>query len=256
MTKSLSHGAAYTQFLAAIKARIQAAKIAASRAVYKEMVDLYWSIGRDIVEKQEALGWGKAVVERLSKDLKKAFPDSRGYSSQNLWRMRQFFLEYHKDTILSQLAREIPWFSNMTILNKVKDRNAREYYLRATAELGWSRDILTHQIRANAYGRHRLSSKQHNFEETLPVHLAEQADKEMKDAYVLDFLGVTKPVLERELESRMVSAIKDVLLELRGIQKPVGVAEYRLTAKLPRNLAGKLPDAKTLRKKIMEELKD
>lgn len=218
------------------------------------------------------------------------------------------------------------------------------YYLQATAEMGWSRDVLLHQIKAKAYERHALQAKQHNFERALPAHLAEQADKSMKDIYMLDFLGITKPIVEREIEQRMVAAIKDVLLELgygfsflgnqyriktenneyfvdllfyhrrlkclvaielkagrfqpefagkmnfylnllddyvkekdenpsigivlcadrdhfeveyalRGIQKPIGVAEYDLTNKLPRQLVDKLPDAKQLKSEIIKELK-
>ena len=344
MTTILSKITDYAEFLDAIKSRIRTARITAARAVNKELITLYWSIGKDIVEKQEQLGWGKSVVEQLSKDLKHEFDGASGFSTQNLWYMRQFYLEYREHTNLQQLAGEIPWFSNVTILSKVKDDSARAYYLRATAEMGWSRNVLLNQIKAKAYERQQLLPKQHNFQKALPVHLAEQADKAMKDVYMLDFLGITKPVLEREIESRMVVAIKDVLLELgygfaflgnqyrikanqneyfidllfyhrrlkclvavelkagkfqpeyagkmnfylnlldayvkekeenppigiilcadrdkfevefalRGIDKPVGVAEYRLTTKLPKSLVGKLPDVNRLKREIMKELK-
>ncbi len=334
----------YSEFLNGIKSRIHSAQISASQILNKGLVGLYWSIGRDIVEKQEKLGWGKAVVERLSKDLKKDFPVSAGYSPQNLWLMRQVYLEYRDDRILQQLVGELPWGQNLIILQKVKDREARVYYLEATNKMGWSRNVLLNQIKAKAYERQQLSPKQHNFQKALPIHMAEQADKSMKDVYMLDFLGITQPVLEREMENRMVIAIKDVLLELgygfaflgnqyrinankkeyfidllfyhrrlkclvavelktgafqpefagkmnfylnlldtyvkekgenpsigiilcadrdkfevefalRGIDKPVGVAEYRLTTKLPKALAGKIPDAKELKQEIMKELR-
>lgn len=334
----------YVEFLNSIRSRIRSAQISASRILNKGLVGLYWSIGKDIVDKQEKLGWGKAVVERLSRDLKKDFPNSTGYSPQNLWLMRQIYLEYRGDRILQQVVGELPWGQNLIVLQKVKDREAKVYYLEATKKMGWSRAVLLNQIKAKAYERHQLSSKQHNFQKALPIHLAEQADKAMKDVYMLDFLNITKPILEREMESRMVVAIKDVLLELgygfaflgnqyrikankkeyfidllfyhrrlkclvavelkavpfqpefagkmnfylnlldtyvkekdenpsigiilcanrdkfevefalRGIDKPVGVAEYRLTAKLPKSLAGKIPDAKKLKQEIMKELK-
>ena len=290
----------YIEFLNSIKLRIRSAQISASRVLNKGLVKLYWTIGKDIVDKQEKLGWGKSVVEQLSKDLSREFNGTSGFSTQNLWYMRQFYIEYQEHSNLQQLAGEIPWFSNITILSKVKDPVARAYYLRATAEMGWSRAVLLNQIKAKAYERHQLSSKQHNFQKALPVHLAEQADKAMKDVYMLDFLAITKPVLEREMENRMVVAVElkavafqpefagkmnfylnlldtyvkekdenpsigiilcadrdkfEVEFALRGIDKPVGVAEYRLTTKLPKALAGKIPDAKKLKQEIMKELK-
>lgn len=267
-----------------------------------------------------------------------------GFSARNLWDMRRLYDEYRQDKKLRQLVAEIPWGQNLLILNKVKESRARDYYLRATLEMGWSRNVLLNQIKAKAYERQDLVPKQHNFQSALPIHLAEQADKAMKDVCMLDFLGMTKPVLERELENRMVIAIKDVLLELgygfaflgsqyrikagkndyfidllfyqrrlqclvaielkagafipeyagkmnfylnllddyvreknenpsigiilcadrdhleveyalRGIKKPVGVAEYQLTGKLPKMLAGKLPDAAVLKQEIMKELR-
>jgi predicted nuclease of restriction endonuclease-like (RecB) superfamily len=350
MTKSLTktnahkvHAGDYMKFLNVLKDRIRSARISAARVVNKELILLYWEIGKGIVEKHEQLGWGKAVVEKLSFDLMEEFPGTAGFSARNLWNIKRFYEEYKDESKLQQAVAEIPWGQNLLIMEKVGDLAARRYYIHATAEMGWSRNVLLNQIKANAYERHRLASKQHNFEQALPVHLAEQADKSMKDVYMLDFLGITKPVMEREMERRMVVAIKDVLLELgygfsflgnqyriqakgneyfidllfyhrrlkclvaielksgkflpeyagkmnfylnllddyvrekdenpsigiilcadrdhfeveyalRGIQKPVGVAEYRLTNKLPKELSGKLPDAEKLKKKVMEEL--
>lgn len=317
----------------------------AYRAVQKELIDLYWDIGREIAQRQEREGWGKAVVERLAKDLQKEFAGSVGFSAQNLWFMRQIYMEYRELPNLLQLVREIPWGQNITVMTKIKDPDAREYYLRMTAKMGWSRNVLAHQISTDAYGRHRKSAKQHNFQKTLAPVLAEQADEAMKDVYSLDFLGITKPVVERELERRMVNHIRNVLLEfghgfafignqypiklndetyyldllfyhrklkalvaielkagkfkpeyagkmnfylnllndfvretdenpsigiilcgdrnrleveyaLKGIDKPVGVAEYTLTRRLPPELKDKLPDPKKLEKQIMQELGD
>lgn len=122
--------------------------------------------------------------------------------------MRQFYKEYQHDTDLQQLVGEVPWGQNLTILSKVKDRDARQYYMKATIEMGWSRTVLVHQIESQAYGRHQLADKQHNFQKALPEHLAEQADQAMKDVYMLDMLGVEKPMLEAELEARMVAIIR------------------------------------------------
>ena len=204
----------YGALLASIKARIAESRIRAVRAASRELIDLYWFIGQQITERQEQEEWGKSVVERLSKDLRSAYPGVQGFSAPNLWNMRRFFLTYRDDTILQQLVIEIPWGQNLLIMARVKDPDEREYYLRATAEMAWSRDVLLNQIKAKAYERHALAPKQHNFEKALPEHLAEQADKAMKDVYMLDFLDIGKPVLERELERRMVTSIRDVLLEL------------------------------------------
>ncbi|HDO22865.1 MAG TPA: DUF1016 domain-containing protein, partial [Nitrospirae bacterium] len=288
-------------------------------------------------------GWGKSIVERLSHDLRKEFAGTSGFSTPNLWFMRQMYLEYRDYPNLLQLVREIPWGQNITIMTKVKNVQEREYYLRMTAEMGWSRNVLLNQIKTRAYLRHKATSKQHNFRDTLPMAIAEQADQAMKDVYALDFLGITRPVVERELERRIVNSIRDVLLEfghgfafignqypiklndeeyfidllfyhrklkclvaielktgrfkpeyagkmnfylnllndfvrepdenpsigiilcgdrnrieveysLKGIDKPVGVAEYTLTRKLPAELADKLPKPEELEKQIMQEL--
>ncbi len=211
---SLTNEQHYLLFLDEIKSEIRRARIRVASSANRELIQLYWRLGRMITEKQEELGWGKSVVEQLSKDLQKVFEGKSGYSTQNLWYMRQFYREYQHDTNLQQLVGEIPWGQNLTIMSKVKDRDARHYYMKATIEMGWSRTVLVHQIESQAYGRHQVADKQHNFQKALPEHLAEQADEAMKNVYMLNMLGVEKPMLEAELEARMVSRIKDVMLEL------------------------------------------
>ncbi len=262
MTVSITNSNEYLRVLNDIKSRIRSARIKATHEVNRELIDLYWNIGKIIVEKQAQLGWGKAIVETLSKDIRKEFPGISGYSPDNLWRMRQFYLEYSDIRIMEQLVPElknllqkggktrknkllfmeqpvpeivdvvgsqtkkewalkvlkqivagIPWGHNLLIMKKVKDIHSRLYYIISSARCGWSRDVLLNQIKADAYSRHRLENKQHNFPETLPSHLAEQADEAVKDSYMLDFLGITKPVFEREMERRMVNKIRDVLIE-------------------------------------------
>lgn len=203
----------YGDLLQTVKKRIQESRVLAYRAVNKELIQLYWHIGREIAERQAREGWGKSIVERLSRDLREEFPGTSGFSSQNLWYMRQLYSEYKDHPNLQQLVGEIPWGQNLLILSKVKDKQEREYYLRMTAEMGWSRNVLLNQIKTMAYLRHKATPKQHNFQDTLPAAIAEQADQAMKDVYALDFLGITMPVVERELERRMVNNIRDVLLE-------------------------------------------
>jgi len=128
--------------------------------------------------------------------------------------MRQFYLEYQHKPNLQQLVGEIPWGHNLLILSKVKNDDAKLYYIKSTLECAWSRDVLMMQINSKSYERLALANKQHNFHTALPQHLAEQADKTMKDVYMLGLLGITTPVVEAEIEQRMVSKIKDVILEL------------------------------------------
>jgi predicted nuclease of restriction endonuclease-like (RecB) superfamily len=232
VTNSMSHASNptstdYAEFLRSIKQRIQTGRAQAYRAVNRELIDLYWSIGQEIVERQERHGWGKSVVEQLSLDLRREIPDQRGFSAQNLWFMRQLFVEYRGRPVLLQLVREIPWGQNISIMTKVKAPTAREYYLRATAQLGWSRNVLSLQIEAQAYERQVLTPKQHNFKENLPEALAEQADLALKDTYALDFLGLHRTAKEREIEGQMIARIRDVLLEL-GVGFSFIGSQYKL----------------------------
>lgn len=166
-----------------------------------------------IVRQQEKLGWGKSVVEKLSRDVRSEFDGISGFSARNLWDMKRFYEEYCGDKKLRQLVAEIPWGHNLLILNKISSPQERHYYLQATRTTGWSRNLLLNQIKANAYSRHKEIIKTHNFQKALPVHLAEQADGVFKDGYMLDFLGIAKPIKEKELENRMIERIRDVLIE-------------------------------------------
>ena len=204
----------YLNFLDNIKSEIQRTRIQISRVANRELIGLYWKLGKAITEKQKHLGWGKSVVEQLAKDLQKTFEGRKGFSTQNLWYMRQFYMTYEKNEILQQLVGEVPWGQNLVIMSKAKDEDERKYYINSTIQMGWSRKVLVHQIESNAYQRHKLIDKQNNFNQTLPAHLAEQANLSMKDSYMLDMLGLGKPLLEAKLETLMVSNIKEVMMEL------------------------------------------
>lgn len=248
----------YSAFLVSLKDRILLARVSAARAVNGELVLLYWDIGRGIVEKQQAAGWGDAVVERLAADLRAAFPDMRGFSNQNVWRMKQLYLDHTSDEFLSQAVRElkrlpksgkpdflqhavaemsdrkpleqpvpeilaqavrelaaaVPWGHHANVLAKLTDPAARLYYLRATAQLGWSRSVLLNQIKGGAYERAVKEKKTHNFALALPEHLAEQADEMLKSSYNLEFLGLGRAMKERELENRLIDRLQQFILEL------------------------------------------
>lgn len=136
----------YPALLAEVKTRIQSAQVAALRAVNKALVGLYWDIGRLIVVRQQREGWGKAVVEQLSTDLRAAFPGVGRFSTQNLWYMRQMVQEYSATPNLQPLVGEIGWAHNLLILSRCKEAQAREFYLRLTRKFGWSKNVLAHQI--------------------------------------------------------------------------------------------------------------
>jgi predicted nuclease of restriction endonuclease-like (RecB) superfamily len=335
----------YGKLLNEVKQKIQAAKIQVARSVNTDLIMLYFNIGRSIVEKQEKFGWGKSIVEQLANDLQGEYGNTTGYSVQNLWYMRQLFMEYKDYPKLQQLVGEIPWGQNILIMSKIKDNKEREYYLKSTAQMGWSRNVLLNFIKANSYENHLKNPKQHNFKKALPTHLAEQADEAMKSNYNLEFLGIKEPTLERVLENKMIEKVKRLIMELgygfafignqhkvslgkkeyfvdllfyhrklrclvaielkaggflpeyagkmnfylnlldeqvkmenenpsigiilcaekdhieveyalKGIEKPIGVANYQLTKSLPKKLTGQLPSAQELEKHITAELKN
>lgn len=130
----------YQSFLRDIKTLVLQSRIRVARSVTHELIALYWELGRQIVEKQETVGWGKAVVEKLAADLQVEFPDMKGFSPRNLWLIKQFYEAYSDSSeILKQLVSEIPWGHNILIMQRVKDEAARGYYLEASARLGWTR---------------------------------------------------------------------------------------------------------------------
>ena len=243
----------YRRFIEDLKARVISARICAARAMNRDLILLYWDIGHGIVERQKTLGWGDAVVEMVAADLRRAFPASQSFSPDNLWRMRQFYLAYSTPEFLGQAVPEeqraasadvkpailgqpvpetgpaialhgqspmldllaaVPWGQNLLILKKSTDPAARLYYLRATAQFGWSRNVLLNQIKAGAYERAVTDKKSHNFPLALPEHLAEQTEEMLKSSYNLEFLGLRRAVKERELEDRLISRLQAFLLEL------------------------------------------
>jgi predicted nuclease of restriction endonuclease-like (RecB) superfamily len=160
----------YGALLTQLKARIQSAQYAALRAVNKELVALYSDIGKLIEERQQSQGWGKSIVENLSRDLRKEFGEKSGFSVQNLWYMRKFYREYKEFPILQPLAGEIAWTKNTLILDRCQDPQEREFYLRGTASYGWTRRVLDHQIDNQSYQKYLLN--QTSFDQSMPPVLA------------------------------------------------------------------------------------
>ncbi|BAY59289.1 hypothetical protein NIES2135_61660 (plasmid) [Leptolyngbya boryana NIES-2135] len=224
----------YDEFLSALKSRIRSAQLRAAIAVNKELVLLYWHIGREILTRQAEAGWGGKVIERLAKDLKREFPDIKGFSRTNLLYMRAFAEAYPDEEFVHQLGGQIPWKHNCVLMDRVKDPEQRVWYIRQTIENGWSRAILEMQIESNLY--QRQGGAVTNFEKTLPKPQSDLAQALVKDPYNFDFLSLNKAAQERDLERGLVGHIRDFLLELGsgfsfvGSQYPIVVEgqEFRI----------------------------
>ncbi|HEX6798963.1 MAG TPA: PDDEXK nuclease domain-containing protein [Ktedonobacterales bacterium] len=215
----------YPALLAEVKERIRAARYAALRAVNKELIGLYWDIGRMIVERQEGDTWGKSVVERLARDLRIEFPGVSGFSTPNLWRMRRLYETYGGDQKLSPMVREIGWTHNTIILDHCHDALEREFYIRMTRKHGWTRNVLLHQIEGRAYEATLLN--QTNFDQTLPDAARAQAHLAVKDDYTFDFLALADEFSERQLEAALLANVDRFLRELGGLFTLAG-SQYRL----------------------------
>ncbi len=204
----------YDDFLRDIKTRIQSAQVQAALALSREVVLLYWNIGREILERQARHGWGAKVVQRLAHDLKAAFPSIEGFSPRNLNYMRTFAEAYPDELILQQLLQNspLPWGHLLRTLEKVKEAEPRAWYLRAAYEHGWSRAILEHQIDTDLYGRQSKAIS--NFAATLPPPQSDLAQQVLKDPYNFDFLTLAPDAQERHLERGLLEHVRAFLMEM------------------------------------------
>ena len=204
--------AGYDQFLTDLKDRIARAQVKAALAVNAELVRLYWSIGRAILSEQQTHGWGAKVIDQLSVDLKREFPQMSGFSPRNLKYMRRFAEQWPDEEFVQQLAAQIPWFHNCVLLDKLPDAQTREFYIRQTIENGWSRNVLVLQIESGLH--RRLGKAPNNFARTLPDPQSDLAQQLIKDPYNFDFLTLAPKAHERELERGLLENLRDFLLEL------------------------------------------
>jgi predicted nuclease of restriction endonuclease-like (RecB) superfamily len=204
--------AGYDEFLRDLKTRIGQAQVRAALAVNRELVSLYWSIGRDILTRQQQQGWGAKVVDRLAADLRRAFPEMKGFSRTNLLYMRAFADAYPDEQFVQQVVGQIPWGHNIRILDQVKDSQEREFYIRQIIQQGWSRPVLEMQIESNLY--RRQGGVTTNFERTLPAAQSDLAGQLLKDPYNFDFLTLGREAHERDLERGLIEHIREFLLEL------------------------------------------
>jgi predicted nuclease of restriction endonuclease-like (RecB) superfamily len=202
----------YADWLADLKTRIHTAQQRAALAVNRELVLLYWQIGRDILERQARQGWGAKVIERLAHDLRAAFPDMKGFSRANLMYMRAFAEAWPDAAIVQQAVGQLPWGHNLVLLTRLKDTQIRLTYAQRAIRHGWSRNVLNIHIETRLLERegHAVT----NFEAQLPAPQSDLARDTLKDPYLFDFLGVGKEADERAIESAIVEHITRFLLEL------------------------------------------
>ncbi len=215
----------YQALLGDIKNRILKGQNEALKAVNRELIALYWDIGSLIVERQKGESWGKAVVDKLARDLQAEFPGIKGFSASNLRRMRMFFLTYNASENLIPLVREVSWSHNIVIMEKCGNSLEREFYLRMSRKSGWTRNVLVVQIENDTYRKTLLS--QTNFETTLPAEIQKQAKLAVKDEYIFDFLDLSDQHSERDLECAILSKMEAFLREMGGMFAFIG-SQYRL----------------------------
>ena len=202
----------YADLLGQIKERIHSERLRVVLTANVAMVMLYWYIGKAILDRQEQEGWGAKVIDRLSHDLRKAFPDMRGFSPRNLKYMRAFAAAWNDRQIVQRTVAQIPWRSNLALLDKLDSFDTRLWYIQKTIENGWSRDMLVLQIELQLHDREGKAVT--NFNATLPPGDSDMATQVFKDPYLFDFLSTAAPRTEREIEKALVDHIQDFLLEL------------------------------------------
>ena len=269
MSNLLSSEIVYKEWLKELKFRIRQSQIRASVHINSDMLELYWSIGADIVAKQESEGWGSAVIPQLSRDLRAEFPDSQGFSERNLREMRRYFLFYSQSDLIRhqlgaklgkgsdlslmpvlkkdsarheslgqfpQLLASIPWRHHVEIISHVHSFEEALFYIRETLEGGWSRAMLVRNLKTDLYSRQGKAPT--NFAVLLPSPQSELADEKLKDPYNLDFVALTKGYQEQELENALLQNITSFLVELGqgfayvGKQVPIKVGSKKLTIDL------------------------
>lgn len=204
--------AGYDEFVQDLKNRVKQAQVKAALSVNQELINLYWQIGRDILDRQEAQGWGSKVIDKLSADLRVSFPDMTGFSVRNLKYMRAIAEAYPDFEFVQQAVAQIPWGHNVRILDQVKDADQRRWYIEQTIEHGWSRDVLVHQIESGLYERQGKALT--NFKATLPEPQSDLAQQLLKDPYNFEFLTLDKDAKEKELEAGLLEQLRKTLLEL------------------------------------------
>lgn len=202
----------YSDLLGSVTGHVSTGRRRAVAAATQQLVLTYWHVGREILARQTYEGYGTRVIDRLAADLKRAFPDAAGLSPRNLRYMRAFAAAWPDLEIVQRSVAHLPWGHQVTLLDKLNDQDVRLWYAAQANEHGWSRDVLAFQIDTKL--RERSGKAITNFAETLPAEQSDLAQQATKDPYLFDFLGTTEPMLERNLERRLLEHVTEFLLEL------------------------------------------
>lgn len=202
----------YLDFIEEIKNEIRNQRISIVLNANSSMICLYWNIGKAILEKQKKEGWGAKVIDRMSQDLKEAFPDMTGFSPRNIKYMRKFAESWPDFEFVQRVVAQIPWRSNLSLLDKLADEESRIWYASRTIEYGWSKSVLDFQIQNGLL--ERTGKTINNFNSTLPPVDSDMAVQIFKDPYLFDFLGTDMPRREIEIERQLTEHIQKFLLEL------------------------------------------
>ncbi len=206
----LPEPAGYAELLEQLKARVRTSQVRAARAANSELLGLYWSVGRDILDRQEQAGWGSRVIDRLAADLRAEFPDQRGWSRSNLHYMRALAAAWPDAEVVPQAVGQLPWGHVRVLLDKLATGQERDWYAAAASEYGWSRDVLIHQVESRL--AERVGSAPSNFAAALPAPDSELAQQLVRDPYVFDHLALSERAAERELEQALMDRLQQTLL--------------------------------------------
>lgn len=215
----------YYSILENIKAKIKESQTRALISVNRELISVYWEIGKTIYEQQKTDSWGTAVVDQFAKDLQNSFPGMKGFSSRNIWRMKDLYLSYHQNEKLTTLSAEISWSHNVYIMQQCKNPLEREFYMRMSKRSGWSYRVLVNKIENKTY--EKTMTSQTNFEKNLPDKMQVEARLAVKDEYGFGFLEMGDEHSEYELERAIISNIEDFLREVGNAYTFIG-SQYRL----------------------------
>ncbi|WP_225739547.1 PDDEXK nuclease domain-containing protein [Chlorobium phaeovibrioides] len=227
----LTQGADYRDWLVSIKSRIHAARMKIALSANGELIALYYELGAQITERESTAQWGTGFIDAFSKDLKASFPDVGGFSAKNLRYCRAFF-RFYCDTAIWQQAvaklasdpwagmdpelvqhiAQIPWGHHIQIFSRCSDLAEAAFYIGQTLEQGWSRDVLAMQLKSRLYDR--AGKAVTNFSRTLPAPQSDLAQQTLKDPYTFDFMSMTAPYNERDVERQLTRHITHFLLEL------------------------------------------
>lgn len=210
-SRALALPTGYADLLASLKDRVRTARLTALRTVNTQLIELYWSIGKSVLARQEIEQWGSGVMGRLAEDLRAEFPEMKGLSRRNLFYMRAF-AEAWPDPIVQQAVAQLPWGHITVLLDKADTRQNRDWYAHAAVEYGWSRNVLLNMIMNRTL--ERTGAAPSNFVQRLVGPDSELAQQVAKDPYNFEFLGLSGEIAERDLELALTSRITETLREL------------------------------------------